>query len=340
MRAYAAAIASLGLAACTTAEPHERVVARSVERVPAVLVSESTAVGAYRAAGTVRASRRAELSTRVTGRIEAVRVRAGDQVRGGQVLVTIERGSLSASEGQAASALELARTSLRRTERLYADSAMTLQQLEGARNAYAQAEAQARAVAADLTYTSIRAPFDGVIASRLVDPGTLAAPGQTLLVIEDRTAREIVVTAPDDVGARLLAGQEVAVSIGASGRRYSARVTAVVPGADPRSPTVEVRLRGPASLAPGLAAVAELPTAEQRALSVPRSALVERGQLCGVYLFAADSTMRLRWVRVGRSNGESVEVVSGLFAGDTVALDAARARDGLSARPVLRAPED
>jgi len=130
------------------------------------------------------------------------------------------------------------------------------------------------------------------------------------------------------------------VSIGASGRRYSARVTAVVPGADPRSPTVEVRLRGPASLAPGLAAVAELPTAEQRALSVPRSALVERGQLCGVYLFAADSTMRLRWVRVGRSNGESVEVVSGLFAGDTVALDAARARDGLSARPVLRAPED
>jgi RND family efflux transporter MFP subunit len=309
----------------------------AVEDVPAARVAPAEATGRYRAAGTVRAARRAELATRLMGRVESVRVRAGDRVRPGQLLLTVERASLTAAQQQAAAALDQATATLRRTERLYADSAVPLVQLEAAHTAHAQAQAQARAVQADLAYAEVRAPFAGVVAARKVDPGDQAGPGQPLLVIEDRASREIVVTVPDEIGEQLRAGQAARVEIGAGGRRVSARIEAVVPGADPQSPTVEVRLSGPTDLAPGLAAVAELPAGGRSTLQVPASAIMRRGQLEGVYLFAPDSTLRLRWIRTGRQHDSTVEVLSGLIPGDLVALDASRARDGVRARPQLPA---
>ena len=334
------ALAALVGIACAPAESVDREAAVAVLDVPAVQVDTAGTAGVYRAAGTVRSARRAELSTRLVGRVESVRVRAGDRVRTGQLLLTVERASLSAAERQAASSLELATANLRRVERLYADSAAPLVQLEAARNALAQAEGQARAVRADLSYADLRAPFDGTVASRLVDPGDNASPGLPLLVIEDRGAREIVVTVPDELRHWLQPGRDLEVEIGAGRRGITARILAVVIGADPRSPTVELRLSGPADLAPGLAAVAEIPMEEHSVLLVPAGALVQRGQLDGVFLFAPDSTLRLRWVRLGRSRGDSVEVVSGLQPGDLVALDGAGARDGTRARPILPAGPD
>ncbi len=285
----AALLVLLGAFGCTSATTEERTTragAVVVEDVPAARVASAEAAGRYRAAGTVRAARRAELSTRLMGRVESVRVRAGDRVRAGQLLLTVERASLTAAQQQATARSEQAAATLRRTERLYADSAAPLVQLEAARTAHAQAQAQTRAVQADLAYAEVRAPFAGVVAARMVDPGTRRCPAQPLLVVEDRAEREIVVTVPDEVGEHLRAGQTAAVEIGAGGRRVTARIEAVVPGADPRSPTVEVRLSGPAGLAPGLAAVAELPAGDRSTLQVPASAIMRRGQLEGVYLFA------------------------------------------------------
>lgn len=337
--ALAPLMASL-IAACTPAKSDAPGVEMGIEDVPAVRVSAAPTGGRYRAAGTVRASRRAELSTRLAGRIESVRVRPGDQVRSGQLLLTLERASLSAAERQAKSALELATASLRRVERLHRDSAAPLVQLEAARNAFTQAQGQAQAVQADLAYAEVRAPFDGRVTSRLADPGDLAGPGRPLLIVEDATRREIVVTIPDELRGRARPGQEVMVELGDGRRRTTARVLAEVTGADPRSPTVELRLAGPADLTSGLAAVVEIPIGERSALRVPSSALVERGQLQGVFLFAPDSTLRLRWIRVGSVRGDSAEVVSGLVDGDLVALRAAGARDGLRARPQFAGEAD
>ena len=333
-------VLALLLAACGPAQTDELGADVAMEDVPAALVTSVDAGGFYRASGSVRAGRRAELSTRLAGRVESVRVRAGDRVRTGQLLLTVERASLSAAERQAESALELATASLRRVERLHADSAAPLVQLEAARNALAQAEGQLRAVRADLAYADLRAPFDGQVASRLADPGDVAGPGQPLLIIEDSALREIVVTIPDELRGRVHPGQQVTVELGDGRRRVAARALTEVTGADPRSPMVELRLAGPADLTSGLAAVAEIPTGERPALLVPASAMVERGQLQGVFLFAPDSTLRLRWIRAGRLWGDSVEVVSGLEAGDLVALDGSSGRDGLRARPQLPGKAD
>jgi RND family efflux transporter MFP subunit len=268
-------------------------------------------------------------------RIETIRVRAGDRVRAGQELARFERGGVVAAGAQASAGLELATTNLRRMERLYADSAVPVAQLEAARAAFEQARGHADAAAAEMGYTSLVAPFDGVIAARNADPGDLAAPGQPILVLEGGGSREIVVGIPETVAALVTPNEWVTVGIGTAGRTVRARVAVVVGSADPVTRTVEVRLVTREAITPNMAAVAEFPTraGRQGEVTVPVTAVVSRGELTGVYLFGADSTVRLRWVRLGRAGGSEVEVVSGLRSGDLVVADADRATDGARARP-------
>lgn len=334
----APALAAGALACGGDAAPETGLARGEPRPIVAVKVGGGPGAGIYRAAGTVRALRRAELGTRMMGRIESVRVRAGDRVRAGQVLATFDRASQLAARRQAAAGLELAAANLRRMERLYADSAIPVAQLEGARASFAQAEGQASAADAELTYAELAAPFAGVVTARLADPGDLAAPGHPILVVEDEGAREIVVAAPEAIARQLGTGQTVEVDIGAEERTITARVAAVVPAADPASRTVEVRLTTAERLTSNLTAVANLPVQDAGgpALTLPPEAVVERGQLTGVFVFAADSTVRLRWIRLGRRAPGLVEVASGLEPGDLVARDAGGVRDGEPALPVFR----
>lgn len=326
---------ALGAGACGGPAPEARSPRGEPRAIAAIEVDGGGVGGVYRAAGTVRALRRAELGTRMMGRIESVRVRAGDRVRAGQVLATFDRAAQAAARRQATAGLELAAANLRRIERLYADSAVPLAQLEAARAGFAQAEGQAAAAEAELAYAELAAPFAGIVTARLADPGDLVAPGRPILVIEDEGLREIVVAAPEPIAARLRPGQTVEVEVGADERRVAAQVVAVVPAADPASRTVDIRLGTAERLASNLTAVAYLPVSgEAAALTVPSEALVERGQLTGVYVFAPDSTVRLRWVRLGRRLPGRIEVASGLKPGDLVAGHAAGVRDGEPALPV------
>lgn len=323
-------------AACgTDSAPEARSPRGEPRAIVAIEVGGGGAGGVYRAAGTVRSLRRAELGTRMIGRIESVRVRAGDRVRAGQMLATFDRATQAAARRQAAAGLDLAAANLRRIERLYADSAVPLAQLDAARAGFAQAEGQAAAAEAELTYAELVAPFAGLVTARLADPGDLVAPGRPIVVIEDEGLREIVVAAPEPITARLRPGQTVEVEVGTEGRRVVAQVVAVVPAVDPASRTVEIRLGTAERLASNLTAVAFLPVPGVAGeVTIPPGALVERGQLTGVYLFAPDSTVRLRWVRLGRRLPGWIEVASGLKPGDLVAGHPAGIRDGELALPV------
>jgi RND family efflux transporter MFP subunit len=325
----------LAATACAPADSAEHADHPVPVAVPAVRLTPGRGADYYRAAGSVRAAEHADLSTRITGRVVAVMVRSGDPVHSGEILVTLDRSALDAARRQAAAGLELATSNLQRMERLLADSAVPLAQVEAARNGYQQAQGQVAAVEADLDYTSIRAPFDGIITARMADPGDLAAPGRPLLTLEGQGAREILAGVPDDLARRLRVGMTVSMTVGAGDRHAGGRVLAIVPGPESGSRTMEVRLAGPADLPSGIAAVVEFPMGEHSALFLPRSALIERGQLTGTFLFTADTTLHLRWLRTGRSTDDSVEVLSGLLAGDLVALEAGRVHDGLLATPVL-----
>ena len=334
---FTAAMLAVTLGCSDRTERPEPPPAGTVTPLPAYQVGVGSGLDTYRGAGAVRAVRRAELATRMMARIETIRVRSGDRVRSGQVLVTLERGAVVAAGSQATAGLDLATTNLRRMERLYADSAIPIAQLEGARAAFEQARGHSDAASAELGYASLVAPFDGVVTARNADPGDLAAPGQPVLIVEDLGAREIVIGVPEPVAAALVIGANVRVLIGAEEKVVTARIAAVVPSADPVSRTVEVRLTTPTPLTPGLTAIAEFPMAGRPTgdLVIPVSAVVRRGELAGVFLVLADSTARLRWIRLGRTVGTGVLVASGLAAGDVVLTHPAEVKDGDRVRAVV-----
>jgi RND family efflux transporter MFP subunit len=187
-----------------------------------------------------------------------------------------------------------------------------------------QAESQlalAQATAAEVRtaegYSTIVAPFDGMVVSRYVDPGDLANPGMPLMVVESGGAREAVLAVPPDLAVVLVTGDSLEVA-GHDGRSTIAAIRTVAGGADQRSRTVEVRALLPTDWPTGMSVTGYVPAGTREAVVIPDSVIVRRGQLTGVRV-VTDGRATLRWVRLGRAvPGGMVEVLSGLVEGDEV----------------------
>jgi len=177
----------------------------------------------------------------------------------------------------------------------------------------------------------IVAPATAVVVDRRVEPGTLAVPGQTLLVLEDPRVYRLEAEVPESEMGRIRLGERVPVILDSLRRTLDGRVAEIVPAADPLSRTVTVKLDLPAGpdLRSGLFGRARFPAGRRRALLVPTTALVERGQLASVYVVDARDVARLRLVTIGARHPDRVEILSGLSAGERVVVHgAARVRDG------------
>jgi RND family efflux transporter MFP subunit len=276
----------------------------------------------------VAAVRRATLSTRVAASVIAVAVREGDRVRAGDLLVSLSdsdvRGALAAAEA----ALQAASVHERRIRELAAQRAATAAELDMAVAQRAQAEAAVAGARATLGYTQLRAPFAGTVQARRVEPGDLVGPGQPILELEG-DALELVASLAAAEADGLAVGSVLRFEAGRA--RGEAVVTALAPGGDPLSHrralraqvrTVEgelrsgafARLRVPAKVASG-------------ETWIPRTALVERGDLTGVFV-AREGRAELRWISVGEAAGEAVAVRAGLRPDDVVIDAPGPLRDG------------
>jgi RND family efflux transporter MFP subunit len=281
--------------------------------------------------GTVAARQRAEISTRLMARVVDVPVELGARVRTGQALIRLGVEDIAASRAKAAAAVTVARAARDEAQRqaarmdtLYAQDAVALVQRDQTRLAATQAESQLAMAEATLEevataagYSRIPAPFDGVVVARNVDPGDLAAPGQPLLALESVGPRDAILSVPADVGASLEVGATLTVTA-LDGRTGQARIRAVAGGADPMTRTVEVRAALAADWPTGISVTALVPAGTCVGIASPTHAVVRRGQLTGVRIVSGDLTT-LRWVRLGRTVGDRIEVLSGLEAGERIA---------------------
>ncbi len=140
-----------------------------------------------------------------------------------------------------------------------------------------------------------------------------------IFTLEDTRSFRLEVTV-DESDIRLVhVGQVAPVTIDALGNiQLSGKIVQIVPAADTasRSFLVKVELPADTRLRSGLFGRARFPRGERSALLIPRTSLVERGQLQGVYVLDANQIAGLRYVTLGRSTGEQVEVLSGLQAGE------------------------
>ena len=283
--------------------------------------------GGQWAAGTVVASQRASISTRIAARVKSVLVEEGARVDRGALLVRLEDADLRGQLDAAQTALEAARANERRVEKLVAAHVMPRAALDTARPQRAQAEAQVAAVKASLAYAEIRAPFAGVVQAKRVQPGDFAGPGQPLVDLEGG-GLEIEATLSDAESRGLAKGDRLAFE--SDGTRGEAEILALTPGGDAVShrSLLRARVLGAQALRSGSFARLRLPDSDDTGgVWVAKSALVERGDLTGVFV-AEDGRAELRWLALGDSADGSVAVRAGLHPGERVVDAPGDLRDG------------
>ena len=281
--------------------------------------------------GQVETMYQATLSSRIQGTIEKVLVREGTPVKKGQILIELDNRDLQAELERTVAEVDNAKAHVARIKSLYEQDAVSKQEMENATRTFKVSEANRRAVLAQLSYTVVKAPFDGVITERKVEAGELASSGQTLLKMEDpdRLRLEAMV-AESDLKAIAL-GRKIPVMIDAiPGESLLGTVSRILPAGDPQTHTFRVKVDLPPTpgLRTGMFGRLQLDKGVSRTIVLPLSAVIERGELTSVFVVDPDHVARLRWVRLGRRFDQQTEILSGLNEGERVLIDASRGSDG------------
>lgn len=385
------AVVSLALAGASSCARKQEIAitaAPIVQGVKIETVAKQSVDESYEAVGTVRAKNSSIVSAKLMGTIVAMKVREGDPVRAGQILVEIDsreariqgqrsgaglvemRGALdevdrsikAAQSSQAATEANrrLASSTLRRYQQLLDRKSISPQEFDEVRARHEVAEAEAERDArllqsleakrrqalaridqakADVagsqiysSYSRIAAPISGVVVSRQADVGYMAAPGVPLLTIESGTDYRLEAAVQESQINNIHLRDQVRVQIDALGpQELAGIVVEVVPTADPASRTYLVKI----SIAPpdgnqqiirsGLYGKARFIIGQTQALTIPRKAVVERGQLTSVYVVDQSGVAHMRLVKTGKTYTDRVEMLSGLSEGEQIVIDGVEA---------------
>ena len=297
----------------------------------------------YAAEAVVEATRQSTVSAQVTGRIVELRYDVGDYVEKGKVIARIDQTEASqvlagsqAQVAQAQAAYENARADVERTRDLARQKFVSQAALDKAEAAFRVAEAQlatARAgagqAATSKSYTTVIAPYSGVVSARHVELGEMAAPGKPLLTGFDPTDLRAVATVPQYKVAEVKTAAKATIEIPSIGKWVSATGITVLPSADAETHSTRVRIDLPRDLRdvyPGVFARAHFATGRARKLVVPSAAVIRRSEVTAAYVVDDQGRVLLRQLRLGSVAGEQgIEVLAGLAPGEKVALDPVKA---------------
>jgi RND family efflux transporter MFP subunit len=310
-----------------------------------------------RSTGTVHARETAVVSAQVMGRIQQVLVHEGDSVRAGQTLVVLDDAALRAALEQAQAGLKaaqdaqaaaqtnasLATSTFNRYKQLESEKSVSPQEmdevsqraeaaeanLEAVRAQTDEARAQVSGAHAMLGYTRLAAPFSGIVTARMVDPGTMAAPGVPLIQVDQAGALQLQASVDESAIGAVHKGMNVQVAIdGADSTSVTGTVAEIVPAADPSSHSFLVKIDLPSStrLRAGMYGTAEFANGSRQAILIPRSAVVMRGSLACAYVLDGQGIAQLRYLTLGAGQGNFIEVLSGVSSGEKL-VDAPSDRD-------------
>jgi RND family efflux transporter MFP subunit len=192
-----------------------------------------------------------------------------------------------------------------------------------------QARSQQDSAQTYLSFSRIVSPLDGVVTAKSVDAGTVVMPGAPVLTVEETTHYRLEASLPEEYLPDAKAGDSVSIST--EHGQFAGRVAEVVPAADVTSHSFLVKIDLPhdCKCRSGEYGQASFPIGAAQRLAVPGSAVVEHGELQGIFVVAADGNVEYRLVKTGKTFGKRVEILSGLAAGEKVAISQTdRLRDG------------
>jgi membrane fusion protein (multidrug efflux system) len=285
--------------------------------------------------GAVASERRTVVASRILARINAIRVRAGDSVAAGDLLVELDDRDYKTRVAQAREAiqaaqarLDLATSEKDRYEKLFQRGVATKQRLDQAVAEYQSASADLDRIEQSLneaetalSYTRISAPVSGLVVERLAEPGETASPGTPILRLYDPTALRVEVPVRESLAVKLHTGDSLDLQIPSVARHLDGRIAEIVPFAEPGARTLLVKVALPPdeNIYAGLFAQAAIPAGTRTRLLVPRAAIDRIGQLDFATVVDSAGVPERRPVTLGdyRTDGQA-EVLSGLAAGERV----------------------
>ena len=301
-------------------------------------VSQAPIERAVLASGPIAAWEEMQLGVELSGqRVTALHVDVGQQVAKGQLLLELDHRTLDselrqaqAAHDEAAAGVKLAQVNLKRGQGLAEAQLISASAMDELRAALVQAQAREATSRAQLdgaqlrrSFADLRAPDAGLISKRLVQPGQVVGAGAELLRLIRQGRLEWRPDLPEGDLVRVEAGAEVRV-LGPQGEVLG-RVRAVSPGVDSssRTGTVYVDLPEPGALKVGSYVQGRILTQRSAGLSVPAAAVVMRDGYAYVFTVDAGGIAHRKRVRAGASQGDRVEIVEGLAAGDAVVSEGA-----------------
>jgi RND family efflux transporter MFP subunit len=255
-----ALLAATSLAAC--GEKKAPAAPPPPQAVEAVAVSAPRASGGVTATGTLERRREMALSFRIAGVLTKVSVEAGDSVRAGQVLATIDPAAVDARQQAMSSDLDKARRDLERAKTLYAKGYVAKVRVDDAESAVRSAGAAYNSAAFDRRWAQLVSPASGVVLERRAQAGEVVQPGQAVVSVADLASPLVLrVPLPDRDVAGIGIGTPVEVSVDAlPGQVLAGHVTRVGQSADARTGavTVEIEVAARPELRSGQIATARL----------------------------------------------------------------------------------
>jgi len=319
-----------------------------VDNTPAVPVSVQTVSANTNnpvviASGKVQAVNSAQLSTRMMGFVANVPVNVGDKVSQGQLLVAINNADLQAKQAQvnasiteANAAFTNAQKDYERFKNLFVENSASQKELDDMTAQFNMAKARLEGaqqmkneINAQFAYSNITAPFNGVITSKNVKKGDMANPGQPLVSLESPGNFEVIAMVPETEISAIKNNTKVNVSIKSMNETLTGMVTEVSPSAQQTGGQYLVKIildKTEVNVRSGMFATVVFPIERKNATTnvvlIPKAALVTKGQLSGVYTVSQSNTAVLRWLRLGKTMGDQVEVLSGLQVDETYIVNA------------------
>lgn len=342
LRLLVTLFAAAGLAACGE-PPAPRSAAQPARDLQTAAAQVRDIALTTSAEAVIEAVRQSTVSAQIAGRIVDLRFDVGDFVNQGEVIARIDERAVTQAEAasvaqvrEAQAALANARAQYERSRQLLAQKFISQAALDQAEAAYKAAQARvaallagAGAAATERSFATVVAPYSGVVSARHVELGEMATPGRPLMTGFDPSTLRVVATVPQTQVAAIRALGKARIEVPALGRWVDVKSMTIVPAADPRTHTTQVRLELPADVRgiyPGVYARAHFVIGSAPRLLVPRAAVVRRSEVTAVYVVDERGRARLRQVRLGSAGDESyIEVLAGLKPGERVALEPVKA---------------
>lgn len=320
-----------GLAVLLLAAP----LAVRAQALPTVVVQPHPVDLTFPAEALVEAVNQATVAAQVSGRVVEVRVDAGQTVRKGELLMRIDAREAAEAAAGATAQLVNARANYERLKNLRAQNFISAAALDKAKADFEAAQAASGQAGVGLGHATVTAPIAGVVAQRQTELGEMAAPGKPLLTLYDPAGLRVTASVPQYMLPRMRGVTRAKVEFPELGRWVDATSVTLLPVADAATHVSQVRVGLPAdagaNLLPGSFARVHFVIGRASKFTVPKAAVLRRGEVAAVYVQGADGRLALRQLRLGEEFGGEIEVLAGLAAGERVALDPVKAGIALKA---------